>query len=247
MLKEKSLSKMTLNCGVYQILNKDNGHSYIGSSIDLLKRFDVHKRSLKRQDHHSIVLQRAWNKYSEDVFKFSILLYCDKKDCIVYEQAVLDKFLPEYNISQTAGSPLGVIRSEETKQKLRILNLGKKLSLETRKKMGLSQAGNTNGKGYKHTAKAIEKIRLAGIGRKVSEETREKMRISAVCRKMKPQTDDHKRKISKALTGRKQSEEHIENNSKARIGVKHSKERKMKIGIGVSNYYKNRKAVVWSK
>lgn len=45
--------------------------------------------------------------------------YCDPKDCIKREQYYIDLYKPEYNIYQTAGSPLGYKHTEEALIKLR--------------------------------------------------------------------------------------------------------------------------------
>ena len=60
-------------CGVYMIKNKVNGKFYIGSSVDIAYRWARHKRQLRNGNHHSIHLQRAWDKYGEASFDFSIL------------------------------------------------------------------------------------------------------------------------------------------------------------------------------
>ena len=48
-----------MNAGVYEILNVVSGKRYIGSSVDLRKRFRVHRLALNRGAHHSAFLQRA--------------------------------------------------------------------------------------------------------------------------------------------------------------------------------------------
>jgi hypothetical protein len=82
-------------------------------------------------------------------------------------------------------------RSEEHKKKLSILNTGKKLSEDTRRKMSRSRIGKPGRKrsaeenkalsekmkgkpGRPHTEKAKEQIRMARIGTKRSEETKAK-------------------------------------------------------------------------
>ena len=58
---------------VYQILNTENGWSYIGSTTDSTYRRCQHFWSLKNNRHHCMLLQKDYNKYAEDVFKFSII------------------------------------------------------------------------------------------------------------------------------------------------------------------------------
>ena len=67
----------------------------------------------------------------------------------------------------------GICYSDETKKKMSESHKGKIISLETRKKMSIIMKGNTNGKGYKHTAIQIQKMREAK--KNISKETRKKI------------------------------------------------------------------------
>jgi group I intron endonuclease len=113
--------------GVYEIKNTLNNHRYVGSSVNILKRFMSHKYSLWNGKHRSIKLQRAWDKYGEEHFEFNILETCESiKDTLLFiEQKYLD-LKPEYNILYIAGSSLGCICSEETKLKISSSKKGKK-------------------------------------------------------------------------------------------------------------------------
>lgn len=59
-----------LICGVYKIENFKNGRAYIGSSSDVEKRWQQHKKLLRQKKHHSYKLQEDWLKYEEDAFVF---------------------------------------------------------------------------------------------------------------------------------------------------------------------------------
>lgn len=73
-------------CGVYSITNLKNNKRYIGSSKNIESRWADHKRRLKRNVHHSIHLQRAWNEYGEQNFCFEILEECLKEQLFEKEQ-----------------------------------------------------------------------------------------------------------------------------------------------------------------
>ena len=103
--------------GIYQIRNKVNSKSYIGSSTRLSKRWKRHLTDLKCNVHHSLALQRAFHKYGSDNFEFTILENCEESKLLDREQYYLNTLKPEYNICKTAGNCLGVTHSEETKQK----------------------------------------------------------------------------------------------------------------------------------
>lgn len=121
--------------GIYQIRNLVNGKVYIGSAKCFRQRWQVHLSQFRRGKHHSPLLQRAWSKYGENAFSFSVLALCDKACLIELEQAFLDRFSPEYNICRVAGSAAGRVTSEKTKALLSKAITGKKRSEETRAKM----------------------------------------------------------------------------------------------------------------
>jgi group I intron endonuclease len=94
--------------GIYKILNNINGKFYIGSAKSLSGRWRLHKSQLKNNKHHSIYLQRSFNKYGYSSFSFEILEYCDVTFLIEREQVYLDTLKPHYNIAKIAGNCLGV-------------------------------------------------------------------------------------------------------------------------------------------
>ena len=108
-----------MKSGIYQIRNTITNDLYIGSSINIIHRKNRHSRELKQGKHHSIILQRAVNKYGINVFKFKVLEYCEQEILIKKEQYYIDTLKPKYNIYLIAGSSLGSKRSEETKEKNR--------------------------------------------------------------------------------------------------------------------------------
>ena len=59
--------------GVYKILNIINLKYYIGYSINIDKRFKQHKKALENNKHLNILLQRSYNKYGIENFKFDFI------------------------------------------------------------------------------------------------------------------------------------------------------------------------------
>lgn len=141
-----------MKTGIYKIINLTNGKIYIGSAIDFRRRELEHYRGLRLNIHHSIALQRAYNKYGKENFVFEKIEYCEIENLIEREQFYIDTLLPDYNTSKTAGSTLGVKKTEEQ-----------------RAAQSLRQKGKKN-----HTPQQIEAIRKAHTGKIVSKETREK-------------------------------------------------------------------------
>lgn len=78
--------------GIYKIENMVNNKSYIGSSNNIERRWRQHINLLNNNEHHSIKLQRAWNKYGQDNFKFEILEECEVEKLLYLEQFYIDKY-----------------------------------------------------------------------------------------------------------------------------------------------------------
>lgn len=114
-----------LKSGIYKITCKNSSEFYIGSAKNLTQRWITHLYYLKNNKHHNIILQRKYNKYGKDNFRFEILAKCPKEYLIKLEQWFLDNLKPVINIYKTAYSPLGHKHSEQTKRKLSELKKGK--------------------------------------------------------------------------------------------------------------------------
>lgn len=172
-----------MQSGIYQIVNTANGKSYIGSAKSLRNRLAVHKRRLRRGDHHSPHLQAAWNKYGEAAFEHRVLLMCEPRNLVMYEQTAIDALVPEYNVCKTAGSRLGHKASDATRAKLSEARRGKRLTDE-------------------HKAKVSAGLR----GHQVSDEARARMSAAKVGRpgprRGMRNSEEHRAKLSAALKGR---------------------------------------------
>jgi len=241
--------------GVYEIRNKINTYRYIGSSVDLRSRFREHKSLLNRSCHCNPHLQNAWNKHGKESFEFHALLYCDKESVLVYEQLLIDKFMPEYNICPVAGNTLGYKHTEETKRKMSIASSN--CSDETRQKLSKAAKGK---KRKPFTEEHKRNISKGGLARaKITEETKKNMSLAwsrfwdtAAGEELREKrsnrmvgnninlgrklTEEHKAKI--APWGRKVSEETKEKMRIAATGREFSEETKRKISVGLRNYHK---------
>lgn len=159
---------MNNNCGIYKIENKYNGNFYIGQSTNILERISAHKRLLRTNKSHNPHLQSAWNKYGEDNFEFSVVMYSNKEFLDFFEQRCVDILHPKYNIRKDCktnrgfhhselskqkikNSQIGKIISDETRRKLSMARIGRKLSDETKKKISKSLMGHTNNLGRRQT------------------------------------------------------------------------------------------------
>ena len=87
-----------MKSGIYQIINTITNDLYIGSSINLKYRKNRHSKDLRKGNHHSVILQRAVNKYGIINFKFRIIELCEKELLISKVQYYIHKLKPKYNI-----------------------------------------------------------------------------------------------------------------------------------------------------
>lgn len=60
-------------CGIYSITQISTGKRYIGSSVNIKRRWYSHKSALRRNIADNIHLQNAWNKYGSEDFIFEII------------------------------------------------------------------------------------------------------------------------------------------------------------------------------
>lgn len=114
------------NSGIYEIRNLVNDKFYIGSAINLNKRKHNHLSDLRLNKHRNKHLQSSYNKHGEDKFEFTVLCECIYNELIKLEQKFIDDLNPEYNICKVAGSQLGMRRTNESRQRMREAQLGKK-------------------------------------------------------------------------------------------------------------------------
>jgi len=163
------------------------GKVYIGQSVNILKRINGHKGYLKNNKHHSIHLQRAWNKYGSSNFTFELIEECEKihlDEKEIYWISNYDScnYNKGYN-SETGG------------------NIDKDYSLESKQRRLLSA-------NKRMTDDVKQKISDAHKGKILSEET--KIKLSEAHTGMEF-SDTHKLNISKARNGMKFSEKHKNN------------------------------------
>lgn len=133
--KIKILKDNLLKSGIYRWVHKDSGRSYIGSSINLGKRFSTYY-SINALIRTNNIISKFLLKYGYFSFSLEILEYCDPLNCLEREQYYLDLLKPELNILKKAGSPLGYKHSEEAIKKISNSLVGNKRSLGRTKPIG---------------------------------------------------------------------------------------------------------------
>jgi len=214
--------------GVYVIINTVSWRYYIGSSIDIRKRWRAHRTDMNTRRHNNPHLVHAWHRYGRSAFAFLVVeIVPDADDLLAAEQKWLDAArdigAALYNVAITAGAPArGVKLSEAHRRAIGAAHRGMKRSAEARRNISESRKGSTLTE--EHKAKIAEKMRTrvftqahrealsrAGKGRRpnsagkpISEETRERMRLGAAKRNASP---EYRAKLSEANKRRVQSPE----------------------------------------
>lgn len=207
-------SNSTPQSGVYAIVCSANGKQYIGSAVNIKRRWRWHRTALRGNRHHSILLQRAWNKYGEHSFEFTVLEYCAPDVVVSREQQWLDSRTPYdptlgYNIAAHADAP----------------TRGRRLSAEHRAKIGVKSTGrhrtdadkakiSAAHKGRRHTPESRANMSAAHKGKTLPAEQRAKIGDAsrrnwenpeyreAVSSKRRNISQETRGKLSAALTGR---------------------------------------------
>jgi group I intron endonuclease len=169
--KERIIKENKGKSGIYRWVNKESMKSYVGSSVNLSKRFQkyycynhIADPACNRPIHRGLL------KYGYSNFTLEILEYCEPSKCIEREQHFIDAVQPEYNILKTAGSSLGYQHIKEAKQKMSEAKLGisrPKLSEDTRRRMSAAKLGTSLSEEtrFRMSAARKGKTKIEGSGR----------------------------------------------------------------------------------
>jgi group I intron endonuclease len=217
---------------LYRLTSPSN-KQYIGIAKNgLQNRFSVHVAEAKSGS--STALHKAIRKYGSDAFVKEILVVSDYEYIRDLEIKAIEAFKTMspngYNLTIGGDGTNGYSHTDCTKQKmsdlaktrmadperrkhLSELNTGKKLSEETKEKIGLASLGRKHMLGKKQSDEAKRKISQALLGNTHTKG----MKFS----------DEHRAKLSAAGKVRVFTEQHRENLRKAQLGRKYSDEVKM--------------------
>jgi len=150
------LESLPYKGGLYCITNTITNKSYVGSTVDLRKRWNVHRSLLRNGKHHSPYLQNSRNKHGEKAFSFTVIQYTDDS---------------KIALSPTAKSNAGSKKSTETIAKMVIA------ARSPKRKAWASELGRRPKSKEQKIAMSI-----AAMGKKPSEETRAKLRAASAKR-----------------------------------------------------------------
>ena len=166
-----------MTSGIYKI-SFGGRKCYIGSAVNFTRRLYDHRSRLKHNKSNCLNLQRAYNKYGVNLFKFEIIELCGvailkEREAYFIEQ--YDAVNNGYNIATDTAAPMmGRKHTEETKKlmsqksKNNKARLGQKCSPEHLRRMSESMMGVNVGKninvgesnaGAKITTEGAKKIK----------------------------------------------------------------------------------------
>lgn len=186
--------------GIYKIENIKNGKKYIGSSININKRFYRHKNDLKNNKHGNIYLQRDFNKYSINDFNFECIEKCETNNIKTIEQKYLDIIFEiknynkyYYNLSKQSSGGDNISHhsnNELIKEKIKkgLYNRYKNESEEDNKKRRENLLGEKN-PNYGHLWNKDKRERMSkqrkGIPSKIKGKTYEELHGDEKSKKLK--------------------------------------------------------------
>lgn len=108
-------------CGIYRIENLINHQNYIGQSVDIYKRWQDHIWALNNKYHNNKHLTRAWHKYKEQNFQFTIIEQCNEDELNereIYWIAYYDSYHNGYNQTEGGDGCRGKVWSEAEREKI---------------------------------------------------------------------------------------------------------------------------------
>lgn len=171
---------------IYKITNEITKKAYIGQTTRSLKERWSEHCSHKKNNY----FRNAIKKYGSNVWFQEILEEINDINLLnereIYWISYYDTFNNGYNL--TSGGNQATDISLETRERMRLSQLGRKHSEETRKKMSKAT------KGTKLSSERLEKNRISHIGIKRSDDSKRKQSLAV---KGIPKSEDFKEKMRK--------------------------------------------------
>lgn len=157
--------------GIYAIVSP-SGKRYVGSAVNISRRWTEHQRRLQDGTHDNRTLQNSYNKYGSALV-YTVLELCEgsREVLLSREQHYIDTTPPEslYNQCLQAGSVQGLKHTAATRTYLRNLHTGRKHTKEARANMAKAA------KGRLRTAKHNANLGASNRGRQRSAESKARM------------------------------------------------------------------------
>lgn len=243
--------------GIYAIRCLKNDKVYVGSAVNIARRWYEHRTDLNRGIHHSARLQASWTRYGSESFSFEILESCQKDEVVTREQWWIDKLGAALrnsglNIAPIAGTTAGLSHNKTMRAFFSNINTGRIVSVVTRARLSDAMTGkraspevrarmSASRKGKPIAPEVIEQRRIRMTGRTIPDEVRAKISASlkgrappekallraAEVNTGRPRSEETRKRISAAHT----TDEALARRRTMRTGQKHSPETIEKIRL----------------
>lgn len=176
--------------GIYKLTCINNGKVYIGKTANFNRRLKDHKNCKRRHYLQNAITKHGWEAFRVEILETFLDFDKNKDNNVLLEREAyyIQLFKSSerdkgYNICNFSTDRAGVPLSEEHKEKVRLGNLGKKRSEETKQNM----------------RKPKSEEHKENMRKPKSEETKKRMSDSRLGKKRKPFTEEHKEKIRQAM------------------------------------------------
>lgn len=126
-------------CGIYKILCVESQRFYIGSSVQIEKRWVQHRRALRVKKHRNPRMQAAWDKYGDASFLFMIVEECSEEFLKDREQYWIDHTAATtsgFNIERYARVITATHREKLSETKGRTISIAHKAAM-SRGRLGM--------------------------------------------------------------------------------------------------------------
>lgn len=199
-------AKLLPQSGIYSIRNVVSGRVYVGSAVNIVARWAVHRSLLADGKHHSRAFQRSWDKHGVVAFEFSVLEFVeDRSQLLVREQVWIDQLFAAcpkrgLNCRHRAESNFGMTYSASHRAKIAAARRGTIASAETRAKMSATRKGVPRGPRSASHCAAISAAKKGKPAPHTAEANRRRRGT-----KKPPMPQETRAKISLAKMGKKRS------------------------------------------
>lgn len=181
-------------CGIYLLTHIATGRKYVGQSVDIKKRWQVHARGQCLMHLGRSVAVHGWSAFTSEVIEL-----CTREELNAAEAkwVKLHNCISPHGFNLTTGGGHHTL-SAESKAKMSAVRTGKQFTEQTKENMRRAQLNRSE--------EWASKITASKIGRKLSEETKAKISASNTGLRHTPES---KAKMSAARKGCVHSPERI--------------------------------------